>query len=635
MMWQPSIGAWVENGITTFRVWAPESSRLELVVETGAGRALRIPLEKSADGYFHTTTAEVKPGDQYRYQIDGQGPCPDPASRFQPTGVHGPSRVVDPKTFRWTDADWRGIALEELVLYELHVGTFTPAGTFAAAADKLPLLRDLGATAVELMPVADFPGVRNWGYDGVALFAPARCYGAPDDLRRFVDDAHRIGLAVHMDVVYNHLGPDGAYHGVYSPHYTSKTHRSPWGAALNFDGPNCGPVRDFFFENALHWIHEYHMDGLRLDATHAIVDDGPRHFLAELTARVRESLRGIPRPVILAAEDVRNLAYMVKPEAEGGWGLDAVWSDDFHHQMRRCLAGDRDGYFEDFQGTTEEIAATAQRGWFYCGQHAPFFGGPRGTDPEGLDPRRFVFFIQNHDQVGNRAFGDRLHHVDNLSGSKGIDLATYRAATALLLLLPQTPLLIMGQEWAATSPFQYFTDHSPGLGAMVTEGRRNEFRRFAAFSDPRTRAAIPDPQDVNTFQRSRLRWEELGTEPHAATHRYYQRLLSLRRKVSALQSPAAGTFTITAADGDTMWLLRNSASAEGLLLVVRFRGAGPVNLTDHALADPGPGRRWNLLFHSEESVFASDPTTLRVDVQNRTIEFARPGAVILSTQELV
>lgn len=626
MIWHPSIGAWREGEKTKFRVWAPEARQIALLVETAAGQTLCLGLRKSADGYFDAATADAKPGDKYQYQIDGRGPFPDPASRAQPRGVHGPSQIVDPASFEWSDANWEGIALEDVILYELHVGTFTPKGTFAGAAEKLPVLRDLGITAVEVMPVADFPGTRNWGYDGVSLFAPARCYGTPDDLRRFVDAAHRIGLAVHLDVVYNHLGPDGAYHGVFSPDYASKTHRSPWGAALNFDGPNCGPVRDFFIENALHWIHEYHMDGLRLDATHAIVDDSPRHFLAELTARVRESLAGSHRKVILAAEDVRNLAYMVKPEAESGWGLDAVWSDDFHHQMRRYLAGDRDGYFEDFQGTAADLATTARQGWYYTGQHAPFFGGPRGTDPAGIAPRRFVFFIQNHDQVGNRAFGDRLHH--------SIEMAAYRAATALLLTLPETPLLFMGQEWAASSPFQYFTDHEQELGRLVTEGRRNEFRKFTLFADPEKRESIPDPQDPQTFQRSRLHWEEVSREPHQATLRFYQAMLSLRRREAALRGRTARNFSLLAPDADTILLRRESDAGGGIvLLVARLRGAGQARLRETALADLAVGRKWAVLLTSEEAAFAPDPADPQIDLQDLKIDFARPGAVLLKSTD--
>jgi maltooligosyltrehalose trehalohydrolase len=358
------------------------------------------------------------------------------------------------------------------------------------------------------------------------------------------------------------------------------------------------------------------------------VDDSPRHFLAELSARVRRSLRDSTRRVVLAAEDVRNLAHMVKPEADGGWGLDAVWSDDFHHQMRRCLAGDRDGYFEDFQGTAEEIAATARQGWFYCGQYAPFFGAPRGTDPRGIDPRRFVFFIQNHDQVGNRAFGDRLHR----SGERGIDWASYRAASALLLLLPQTPLLFMGQEWAASSPFQYFTDHAPALGAKVTQGRRNEFSRFAAFSDPQTRALIPDPQDTETFEHSRLRWDEIAAEPHEATLKFYQALLALRRQEAALHANTPLHFAVEAPDADALLLRRESSADQPLLLVVRLRGSGAVDFSSPAAAVPGRDRNWRLLLSSEEESFAHDAAPPRLELGVGRIVFSRPGAVILKAE---
>ncbi|MBI4479756.1 MAG: malto-oligosyltrehalose trehalohydrolase [Acidobacteria bacterium] len=623
MALQPSLGAWREDGVTHFRVWAPYAKELEVVWETSPRRRSAFPLQKSADGFFQGSFAEAGPGTRYRYRIDGQGPFPDPASRYQPQGVHGPSQVVDAAEFPWTDDAWTGISLDDLALYEMHVGTFTPAGTFAAAAERLPSLRDLGVTAVELMPVADFPGNRNWGYDGVALFAPARCYGTPDDLRQLVDMAHRLGLAVHLDVVYNHLGPDGAYHGIFSPYYFSQEHKSSWGAAINFDGPHSAQVRNFFIENSLHWIHEYHMDGLRLDATHAIVDESPQHFLAQLSMAVRESLRGSRRQVLVIAEDVRNLAGMVKPEAEDGWGLDAVWSDDFHHQMLRCLAGDRDGYFEDFEGTLADITVTAREGWYYRGQLARYFGKPRGTNPEGISPRRFVFFLQNHDQVGNRALGDRLH--------RQIDLAAYRAATALLLLLPQTPLLFMGQEWAASTPFQYFTDHYPELGKLVTEGRRNEFSRFAAFAEPPTREGIPDPQDLKTFLASQILWEERESGRHASTLRFYQKLLALRGSEPALQAREAENFKVVALDQDGLLLRRHADSAPALLAVIRLRGAGVEDLRENQDAAAGPGCHWTLCLTSEEAHFASDPMPLRIDLGGPVIEFSRPGAVVLKS----
>ena len=623
MTWRPSLGAWRQGNVTHFRVWAPNARQIEVVLETYPGTAPVFPIQKSADGYFQGALPEITSGDLYRYRINGHGIYPDPASRYQPRGVHGPSQVIDPGKFAWTDQGWTGIGLEDLTLYEIHVGTFTPIGTFTAAAERLPLLRELGVTAVELMPVADFAGDRNWGYDGVALFAPARCYGAPDDLRRFVNRAHELGLAVHLDVVYSHFGPDGAYASAVSPFYLSFRHKSPWGAAINFDGLHSAPVRQFLIESALHWIHEYHVDGLRLDATHAIVDQSPRHFLAELSGAVRSSLQGSRRRVLLLAEDVRNLAKMVQSEEANGWGMDGVWSDDFHHQMRRCLTGDHDGYFQDFDGTMEDIAATASQGWFYCGQHASFFGQRRGTKPASIPPARLVFFLQNHDQIGNRAFGERLHH--------SIDLAVYRAAAVLLLLLPQTPLLFMGQEWATSSPFQYFTDHHPELGKLIQEGRRNEFSRFSAFADPQNRDRIPDPQDISTFAASRLNWDERKVQPYLSTLRFYTKLLSLRRTEPALLARGRENFEVGALNEAVLLLRRHTPSAPTLLGVIRLHGAGRDNLQGNLLADATKPRQWELLLTTEDSSFAPDPVPLRVELSGPVIEFARPGAVILKT----
>ncbi|MBI3896420.1 MAG: malto-oligosyltrehalose trehalohydrolase [Acidobacteria bacterium] len=621
--WQPSLGAWRQGNLTHFRVWAPEVRQIEVVLEPELDKTPTFALHKSSDGYFQGTIDEVASGALYWYQIDGQGLYPDSASRFQPQGVHGPSQVIDPAEFAWTDGEWKGVGLEDLILYELHVGTFTPAGTFAAAAERLPLLRQLGVTAVELMPVADFAGDRNWGYDGAALFAPARCYGTPDDLRRFVDCAHQFGLAVHLDVVYNHFGPDGAYAGVFSPYYFSSKHKSPWGAAINFDGAHSAQVRNFFLENALHWIHEYHVDGLRLDATHAIIDESPRHFLAELSGAVRKSLEGFHRSVLVIAEDVRNLARMVKPEVEKGWGLDGVWSDDFHHQMRRCLAGDQDGYYQDFEGTMEDIVQTARRGWFYSGQYARFFGQLRGTDSAEIPPSRFVFFLQNHDQVGNRAFGDRLHHQ--------IDLAVYRAATTLLLLLPHPPLLFMGQEWAASTPFQYFTNHHPELGKLVKEGRRNEFSGFAVFADPKSRERIPDPQEMETFEASRLKWEEREAEPHHSTLRFYTRLLALRLREPALRARGRENFEIEALNDSVLVIRRHATSVPTLLGVIRLRGAGRDSLRKNPYADASG--QWELLLTTEDRPFTPDPAPPLIELSGPVIDFARPGAVIFKSSD--
>jgi maltooligosyltrehalose trehalohydrolase len=599
----------MEGGGARFRVWAPELRSVDVALAEGGPPS---PLARQDDGTFTGVVPGAAPGMRYRYRLDGGDAFPDPASRFQPEGVHGPSEVIDPSAFHWSDGDgaWVGPSLEGLVVYELHVGTFTPAGTFAAAAERLPHLRELGVTAVELMPVADFPGRRNWGYDGVAPFAPARCYGRPDDLRRLVDTAHRTGLAVLLDVVYNHFGPDGAYQGLFSPQYFTSRYATPWGDAMNLDGRGSAMVREYFFENACHWLHEYHLDGLRLDATHALHDDGPRHFLAELTSRVRATLPG--RNVLLIAEDHRNLAGMARPESEGGWGLDAVWADDFHHELRRGLAGDRDGYFKDFSGSTADIATTIRRGWFFVGQRSEYLDEARGTDPAGLDPGRFVVCLQNHDQVGNRALGERLNHQ--------IDAAAYRAASALLLLAPETPMLFMGQEWAAGSPFLYFTDHEPGLGKLVTEGRRREFRRFAAFSEPGAAERIPDPQASATFERSRLDWREIDEEPHAGVLRLHQALLALRRE-AGLFPDAWGGFETEALGQDAL-VLRRETPAMALVVVVQLRGAG-----GYALA-PGTWR-WSPVLTTEDAAFVTDPVPVELTLPTLGLRFSRPGAAIL------
>ena len=629
-----AFGARPRDDGVEFRVWAPGRSSLDVVVESGPRAGTRHPLEKDGDGFFTQWIDGLGAGDLYRYLLDGEGPFPDPASRFQPHGVHGPSEVVDPAAFAWSDAHWSGLSLPRLALYELHVGTFTDEGTFAAARERLPQLLDLGITAVELMPVADFPGDRNWGYDGVDLFAPARCYGRPDDLRALVDRAHELGLGIVLDVVYNHFGPDGNYLSAFSPEFFSARHQTPWGAAVNLDGPSSAAVREFFIANALHWIREYHVDGLRLDATHALIDEGPVHFLAELSARVGEESRtatppsGARRddaevagaPVLLIAEDHRNLAAMVRSRRAGGWGLDALWADDFHHQMRRRLAGDSEGYYRDFSGSTADLASTLRQGWFYCGQHSETFAAPRGTDPAGLPPFRFVICLQNHDQIGNRAFGERLHHQ--------VDAAAYRAATALLLLAPQIPLLFMGQEWGATSPFLYFTDHQPALGAEVTKGRRQEFRHFAAFRDPEIRRRIPDPQDIATFRASHLRWGERDDPGHAELLRLHRALLHLRQAELWGETTAAAGFTVEAVDADTIVLLRETGGAASYLVVARLAGRGAPDLAQvPALC----GRSWQVILGTEDGAFAADPRPPRIDVSAvaPVIAFARPGAVVL------
>jgi maltooligosyltrehalose trehalohydrolase len=620
--WRPSLGAWPEEDGIRFRVWAPTARSIELVLlsSTRRGESV-IPLERSDDGTFGGLVAEATAGDRYFYRIDGKGTYPDPASRSQPEGVHAASAIVDPRAFPWSDRSWRGVRRDELVIHEIHVGTFSPAGTFAGVTERLPWLAELGVTAIELMPVADFAGSRSWGYDGVDLFAPARCYGTPDDLRRLVDEAHRLGLAVLLDVVYNHFGPVGNYATAFSPNYLSSTHQSAWAACVNLDGEQSEMVREFFIENALHWVHEYHADGLRLDATHELHDEGPRHFLAELTSRVRGSAPG--RDIVLIAEDHRNLAKMVQPESSGGWDLDGVWADDFHHQIRRFLAGDHEGYYRDYTGTISDLAETINQGWYYRGQHSIHLNEARGTDPRALAPRSFLICLQNHDQIGNRAFGDRLN--------RQVELPAFRAASALLLTAPETPLLFMGQEWAASPPFLYFTDHEEDLGKIVTEGRRREFRHFLAFVDPEAREQIPDPQAVSTFEASRLDWSEPEREPHASVLRLYRALLALRRQEPALRSNRREDFQAIALDDASLLLRRSSPDGETLLIVVRLRGPGVVSLENR----PELGRlswdRLELVLTTEDPPFAVDPMPPQIERSpgGPVVRFRRPGALVI------
>ncbi len=514
-------GAELVPGGVRYRTWCKHREASVRIVDR-AGQVLReLALQAEGECYFSVLDAQGVAGDFYQYSFGGSQGWPDPTSRWQPEGVHGPSMVIDPAAYRWETTDWSAPAMAELVIYEVHVGTFTPAGTFRSAIERLDHLVRLGVTAVELMPVADFPGERNWGYDGVMLYAPARAYGSPDDLRALVDAAHARGLAVILDVVYNHLGPDGNYTGVYHHDYVNPERHTPWGAALNY---GAAPTRAFFVENAVYWRREFRIDGFRLDATHAIADQSPTHLLAEIADRVH-SLGGF-----VIAEDERNDPRLLRPVGEGGFGMDGVWADDFHHILRVMLTGQRDGYFADFSGTAEELADTLKHGWLYRGQERLSAGGQRGGDTDGLARPQFVYCISNHDQVGNRAFGERLEHT--------ISAAAYRAASALLCLVPETPLLFMGQEWSASTPFQFFTDHNPELGRLVTQGRRQEFRKFEAFRDPKMRATIPDPQARSTFDNSKLRWAEVDAPGHAGVLCLYRECLALRRTHPAWRADA-------------------------------------------------------------------------------------------------
>ena len=511
-------GAEVRPEGVRFRLWAPAARGVELYRADGGPP---IAMAREADGWFSLVTDRARPGTRYRYRTEGGLHVPDPASRFQPEDVHGPSEVIDPEQFDWTDDGWTGLPWEAMVFYELHVGTFTREGTFRAAQERLDRLADLGVTAVELMPLADFPGRWNWGYDGVLPFAPDSRYGRPEDLKAFVQACHARGLAVFLDVVYNHFGPEGNYLGLYAPRFFSARHRTPWGDAINFDGPGSQPVRAFFRENALFWLEEYHLDGLRLDAVHAIRDDSPTHILEEI-ARAVHAGPGARRRVHLVLENDDNESRYLRPDAAGRRLYAAQWNDDIHHALHVLATGERAGYYADYPDPISALARCLTEGFAYQGEYSLYRGRLRGEPSAGLPLTAFVSFLQNHDQVGNRAFGERLTAL--------APPAAVRAATALLLLAPAPPLLFMGQEWAAAEPFLFFSDLGPDLAPRVAEGRREEFARFPEFSDPERRARIPNPQDNTTFRRSILRWEALTEPEHREWGEWTRRLLHLRRK---------------------------------------------------------------------------------------------------------
>jgi maltooligosyltrehalose trehalohydrolase len=579
-------GASVLPDGVNYCVWAPDHREVTVRVRKPDGRpAIDLPLESRGEGYFCGADPNGAAGDRYAFLLDNDAPLPDPASRFQPEGVHEWSECVDPTAYVWRTDTWQRPAWAGQSIYELHIGTFTPQGTFRAAIEKLEHLASLGVGAIELMPVADFPGRRNWGYDGVALYAPARCYGRPDDLRALVDAAHARGLAVILDVVYNHFGPDGNYLARFSRGYFHPERHTPWGQAFNLDGPNSRPVRDFFLGNAAYWFDEFRFDGLRLDATHAIPDESPRHLLAELADVAHE------RGAFLIAEDDRNSCDVLRRPDGGGAQIDAVWADDFHHQVRVTLTGVQEAYFKSYGGSSEEIADTLNHGWFYRGQAYPFWKGrPKGEATDHLPPHAFVFCIENHDQVGNRALGERLEHL--------IGPAAFRAASALLCLSPHPPMIFMGQEWSAGSPFLYFTDHGGDLGALVSEGRRKEFAA-AGLNQGLKPEDVPDPQALSTFTGSKLAWDELRLSPHATVLALYRECL--RHRNEWLQRVAADRACWTATAFDRIEVIRYRCMDTERLVVTSLKGDARIGLWDHPVLQPPPGCEWHLVFDSNSS----------------------------------
>jgi maltooligosyltrehalose trehalohydrolase len=539
--------------VTVVRVWAPAASLVEVVTPDG-----RIPMTRHDDGW-HDASLQGDGGLEYGFSIDGGPMRPDPRSPWQPNGIDGPSRTVDHDEFEWTDRLWKGRPLAGSVVYELHVGTFTPQGTFEAAIDRLDHLVDLGITTVELMPVAEFSGDRGWGYDGVDLYAPHHAYGGPEGLKRLVDACHARGLAVLLDVVYNHLGPAGNYLREFGPYFTDR-YSTPWGDAVNFDGPFSHEVRAFFIDNALMWLRDYHCDGVRIDAVHAIVDTSATHFLEELSSRVTELEGHLDRKLTLIAESDLNDPRIVTPRSAGGHGMDGQWSDDYHHALHALLTRERDGYYADF-GDVSHVATALSRGYVYAGEYSPFRKRVHGRPPIGLSGHRFLGYLQDHDQIGNRAAGER--------SSMLMSHELLKVGAALVMTAPFTPMLFMGEEWGASPPFLYFTSHKdPALGRAVSEGRRREFEAFGW--DP---ADVPDPQAPETFERSRLHWEEIAEQPHADLLEWHKQLLQLRSSTPALTDGRLDLVGTTYSD-EERWLIVD----RGPITVAANFGDAPVRV---------------------------------------------------------
>ncbi|MCG5054955.1 MAG: malto-oligosyltrehalose trehalohydrolase [Myxococcales bacterium] len=569
---------------TTFRVWAPHAQRA-FVVLTQPNE--RIPMSPEPLGYWSATVADAGAGTDYRFVLDDGEPHPDPVSRFQPDGVHGPSRVVDPRAFAWSDRDFRGVRLDDYVIYELHVGTFTPEGTFDAAIGKLSYLHDLGVTAVELMPVAQFPGTRNWGYDGAYLFAPQNSYGGPEGLKRLVNACHEQGLACVMDVVYNHLGPEGNYLGVYGPYFTSK-YLTPWGAALNFDGPDSDPVRRFFLDNARMWLCEYHIDALRLDAIHGIFDFSARHILSELSDVCTSQARFQGRPLFLIAESDLNDVRIIASKAEGGYAIDAQWSDDFHHALWTSLGGPRQGYFEDF-GRIADLAHAFREAFVYNGRYAPHRRRRHGNSAAERPGHKFVVYSQNHDQIANGSQGARM--------STRLGPERERLAATLLLTGPNLPMLFMGQEYGETRPFAYFVSHGdPQLSEAVRKGRKDEFDFFGFDQD------FADPTQPETFEACRLDWEKLHHPAHAPTLALFKDLMALREKHALIKSGEQQAIHVES-DETTRWLSvlrRNLVCDEWVAILANF-SAVQVSVPLLAPNDPAV-----VLLASDEPIYGGE-----------------------------
>ncbi len=604
MPWQLQRGATLgPGGSVCFSVWAPRVGAL--AVRFVSPDCHLVPMERHADGLHTVTVHGVKRGSRYFYLLDSERARPDPVSRFQPEGVHGPSEVVSPHAFPWTDQAWKGVALKDLILYELHSGTFTPDGTFTALIAYLDYLKnDLGITAVELMPVAEFPGKRNWGYDGTHLYAPHSAYGGPQGLKTLINACHEKGLAVVLDVVYNHLGPEGNYLAEYGPYFTDR-YQTPWGQGVNFDGEGNAEVRRYCVDNALYWVTEYHVDALRLDAIHGIYDASSTHILQELGEAVHAQASALGRTVLVIAESDLNDSRVITDVSAGGRGLDAQWSDDFHHSLHTLLTKERHGYYQDF-GRLSDLATAITQGFVYQGQRSLFRKQPYGTPSRHLPGERFVVCSQNHDQVGNRAHGDRLSTL--------VPFPALKLAAGLVLCAPNLPLLFMGEEYGETAPFLYFTSHSdPGLVQAVREGRRREFAGFACSQE------VPDPQNPETFRRSVLDHHLRAREPHRSLRRFYHDVIALRKRSPALRNCSKEHVEVTRLPEQQVLIIRRWQPQEDEILLFVSFAPTPV-----AMVPPLPPGQWQQMLDSGAERYGGSarsglPPVLCPDEQRRIV----------------
>lgn len=615
----------LDDGGVHVRVWAPNCKRVEVVARVSsasrkgaelAAGARSLSLEADAAGYFSGKAEFLERSSLYGFRLDDDPKLyPDPASRFQPEGPHGPSEIVDARTFHWTDEHFRGVGPRQQVIYELHVGTFTPEGTFASARAQLTELAELGITVVEIMPLADFSGEFGWGYDGVNLFAPCRTYGRPDDLRALVNEAHRLGLGVILDVVYNHFGPDGNYLGAFSRFYGTNKYENEWGEAINFDGEQSAPVREFFCANAAYWIDEFHFDGLRLDATQSIHDASSEHVITEIAARVRAAARG--RETLVVAENEPQDTKLARPVERGGYGIDALWNDDFHHSAMVALTGHNPAYYSDHLGSSQELMSALKWGFLFQGQRYQWQKQARGTPALDLPAQSFVTYLQNHDQVANSPRGERVQFLTH-PGS-------LRALTTLLLLAPPTPMLFQGQEFASSSPFLYFADHTPELSALVREGREEFLAQFPAIASEDARGIVPDPGARSTFEQCKLDFSE--RRAHAHVYALHKDLLALRRSDPAFREQRSDLVHGAQLNAQC-FLLRFFSDAGHRLLIVNLGHDFELSPVPEPLFAPPSGSTWQLLFSTEDPRYGGQGTA--IPEQNENFNLSARSAIVLA-----